>query len=86
MKIRLAMENNEFNSIQLRRGQNGTKCSEGVTRLYLFRSEFRALAMTFASRTMTSSVDESRATSRSRRAPCTYPPGLWQGATARLHQ
>ena len=37
MKIRLAMENNEFNSIQLRRGQNGTKCSEGVTRLYLLR-------------------------------------------------
>ena len=37
MKIRLAMENNEFNSMQLRRGQNGTKCSEGVTRLYLLR-------------------------------------------------
>ena len=37
MKIRLAMENNEFNSIQLRRGQNGTKCSKGVTRLYLLR-------------------------------------------------
>ena len=37
MKIRLAMENNEFNSIQLRCGQNGTKCSERVTRLYLLR-------------------------------------------------
>ena len=42
MKIRLAMENNEFNSIQLRRGQTGTKCSEGVTRLYLLRKPYFA--------------------------------------------